>query len=155
LESEEPRSKLRGILAFSHKMKFYKSIFSKQSITQTEMLENINSWEISSPGDNPDFFTQLNIIAPEGAMMYFEDVYENKVKNVLKEISTDSETILCGGTLWPKPDFYHVPATEVNIIKFQKLAEQYSISIHFHLHKNNKKVLEWYDAFDKDPIYIY
>ena len=135
-------------------MNFFKNLFKKQTISQTEMLEHINSWEISSPGNNPIFFTQLKIIASGGAKMYFEDVYGINVKNILKEISSDSETIISGGTLWPKPDVYHVPATEGNIIIFHELAEQYSISVHFHLHKNNKKILEWYDAFDKDPIYI-
>lgn len=119
-----------------------------------DMLEAVASWEISSPSDPVKLFNSLNIILPEDSIMYFEDVYENKVKKALKAISTDSKTIIHSGTLWPKPDVFHVPATDENYGKMQEIAKNHFISVHFHILRDDVKILEWYDAFDKDPLYI-
>ncbi|MCD4707643.1 MAG: hypothetical protein K8S62_07875 [Candidatus Sabulitectum sp.] len=129
------------------------NLFKKRK-RKSDMLEAVTSWEISPPSASVELFSCLNIVVPENSIMYFEDVYENKVKEVLKAISTDSKTIIHSGTLWPKPDVFHVPATDENYGKIQEIAENHFISVHFHILRNDVKVLEWYDAFDKDPMYI-
>ena len=133
-------------------MNFFRKLFNKQPKEQKNMLESIPSWQISPPADPVELFKNLKKITPENSTLYFEDVYDNKVKQIFKTISVDNK-ILEGGTLWPKPDAYHIPATEENYKKIQEIAENHPLSVHFHTHKNNEKILEWYDAFDKDPIY--
>ncbi len=134
-------------------MNLFRKLFNKQPKKKEVMLEDISSWEISPPSDAVELFKYLNIITPENSNMYFEDVYDKGVKEILKTMSVDTK-IIEGGTLWPKPDAYHIPATEENYKKIKEIAENHPLSVHFHTYRNNEKILEWYDAFDKDPIYV-
>jgi hypothetical protein len=60
------------------------------------------------------------------------------------------------GTIWPRPEGFHLPATPENLSGLADIAENCvgpEVAIHFHVYKDNKILLEWYDAFF-DPMFI-
>ena len=131
-------------------MNIFRKIFQRKE----KKLEIPDFWEVSSPGRNPDFFKQLNIFLPENSLVYAESLYDKEVQKLLGEISKDCETILPNGTLWPRPKVFHIPATDENLLKIASIAEDHLISVHFHAYKGNEFILMWYDAFEKDPVYV-
>jgi hypothetical protein len=56
------------------------------------------------------------------------------------------------GTLWPRPAYYHVPATPRTLAELALLAESHAepeLAIHFHVYRTGKVLLEWHDAFSQ------
>jgi hypothetical protein len=65
-------------------------------------------------------------------------------------------TVACG-TIWPKPDWFHIPLTPSLMEEAAVLVDQRGIalpSIHMHVHDGAKVILEWHDAFVDDPMYV-
>jgi hypothetical protein len=61
------------------------------------------------------------------------------------------------GTIWPKPQAFHLPATPDNLARFADLAERLATpqaAVHLHAYAQGRVLLEWYDAFWKDPFYL-
>lgn len=118
-------------------------------------LEN-PKWEVSSIRDPQAFLRALNIILPEGAILYFEDGCPDKEIRSFFDSRKVSNPIKieCGTS--GNPVRFHLPFTHANITELVDIMERHAqpeLAMHFHSYKDNKIILQWYDAFD-DPMYI-
>jgi len=61
------------------------------------------------------------------------------------------------GTIWPRPQVFHIPATPENLTDLAALFGNHAtpeICIHFHAYCEQTVVLQWHDAFFDDPLYL-
>ena len=111
-------------------------------------------WVVHSSGGNPVFFKSLYDLLPENSIVYAESLYDKEVQQELSEISSDCKNILPSGTLFPTPEVFHIPATEMNLNRLAELSEEHVISVHFHAYKDDEFILIWHDAFEENPLYV-
>jgi hypothetical protein len=115
-------------------------------------------WEVSPVRDFPSLLEALPRILPQGAILYLEGGTPPKeISAFLNSHCLPEETHLAMGTIWPKPQVFHLPASAENLACLAKLARQCSamqIAVHLHVYHQGKVLLEWYDAFWKDPFYL-
>lgn len=114
-------------------------------------------WEISACHDMPAFLRSLIDLIPENSILYLEDGSPDKeISNYLKERIINSSVQIELGTIWPRPRCYHIPFTTENINGLADVMERHvtpEAAIHLHVYKDNKILLQWYDAFF-DPMFI-
>jgi len=75
----------------------------------------------------------------------------------LREASIPAEAKPALGTIWPKPDTYHVPVTIETMQALAAYLETHPagyVCSHCHVYRAGQVLLEWYDAFDGDPMYL-
>ncbi|MBL7186498.1 MAG: hypothetical protein ISS70_09240 [Phycisphaerae bacterium] len=115
-------------------------------------------WEISGEVEFPSLLRALLTLVPENAILYLEGGTPPKdVRVFLGSHCIPEVTHLAMGTIWPRPLVFHLPATSENLCKLAELAEKCSaleIAIHLHVYKAGEVLLEWYDAFFDDPMYL-
>lgn len=73
------------------------------------------------------------------------------------DLSIASPLKVAFGTIWPKPDFYHLPLQSELLEEAADLVDRRGISlpsIHLHVHDGERVLLEWHDAFCDDPMYV-
>jgi hypothetical protein len=108
-------------------------------------------WELTGTTDFPHLFHALADFLPEGSVLYMEGGSPNEqLRGFLSAHAVDELTHVAVGTIWPRPTYYHVPATRENLVELAKLAERCvepEIAIHFHVYHGGKVLLEWHDAF--------
>ena len=113
-------------------------------------------WELSATRDVERFLRALPLLAPEGAVAYFEGTGESHVTDYLTHIAMPAQTKVAVGIIWPKPDFYHVAVTVSAMEDLARFLEQnptgYFCS-HCHVYRDGVILLGWHDAFS-DPIYL-
>jgi hypothetical protein len=71
--------------------------------------------------------------------------------------ATSSPLKVAYSTIWPRPDYYHVPVEADLLQEAADLIEREHVvqpCIHLHVHDGNRILLEWHDAFGEDPMYI-
>lgn len=131
--------------------------------TPCEQLKGVSlgknaHWEVSPSRDFPLLLEALPKILPPGSILYLEGGTPPKeIEAFLHSHCAPEETHLAMGTIWPKPQAFHLPATAENLAKLANLAEQgpaMQIAVHLHVFHQGKVLLEWYDAFWKDPLYL-
>lgn len=131
--------------------------------TPREQLKGISLgenayWEVSPVRDFPSLLEMFPRILPQGAILYLEGGTPPKeISAFLNSHCVPEETHLAIGTIWPKPQAFHLPATSENLAELAKLARQcpaMQIAVHLHVYCQRKVLLEWYDAFWKDPFYL-
>ncbi len=132
-------------------------------VTPPEELEGIHLntdgmfWELEGKTDFPAVLNALNYLLPKDSILYFEGgAPPVKLRIFLGTHSVPEQIHIAVGTIWPRPDYYHVPATRENLSTLAKLAEHIAgpeLAIHFHVYHDSEILLEWYDAFD-DPMSI-
>ena len=114
-------------------------------------------WELSSPNDFSSFLLGLPILIEGSAILYLEGgTPPRDLKSFFDEHCLSEKTIIPHGTIWPRPKAYHLPITIENMKELSVLSENYAepqVAVHAHVYKNNKLLLQWYDAF-ADPIFI-
>jgi hypothetical protein len=107
-------------------------------------------WEVLPCRDMPAFLRSLIGMIPEDSILYLEGGSPDK------ERKTSSPSKVELGTIWPRPIRYHMPFTPENVSGLADIMERHTApeaAVHFHVYKDNKILLQWYDAFD-DPMYI-
>ena len=114
-------------------------------------------WEVSPSRDMPAFLRSLIGMIPEDSILYLEGGSPNKeISSYLEERKTSNPSKVEIGTIWPRPICYHVPFTPENVNGLAEIMEHHATpegAVHLHIYKDNKILLQWYDAFD-DPMYI-
>ena len=115
-------------------------------------------WEVSATNDLPSLLRALPKLVPKEAILYLEDGSPmKKLRKFLDEHCVPEVTHLAMGTIWPRPLVFHLPATSENLSGLAVFAEKciaFEVAVHLHVYKPGKVLLEWYDAFCKDPMYL-
>ena len=114
-------------------------------------------WEVQGPWDLPSFLRSLTLIVPHDAILYLEGGCHTKLlKDFLDARCVPELSRLARGT-WGKPFMDHLPATPENLRSLADLAESCAepeVATHIHVYKDNEVLLQWYDAFSGDPVYL-
>jgi len=115
-------------------------------------------WEVSSERDLPSLLRALPKIVTEEAILYLEGGNPPKeIREFLDAHCVPEITHLAMGTIWPRPLVFHIPATSENLNRLASYAERCNaieVAVHLHIYRPGKVMLEWYDAFFKDPMYL-
>jgi len=113
---------------------------------------------VSGTKDYPSFLRALVDLVPAGSVLYIEGggTPPSDVKFYLEERSAQETFKIRRGTLLPTPKIFHIPITKENLDGLADLEGKYPTpigSIHVHVYKDRKILLQSYDAF-LDPFYI-
>jgi hypothetical protein len=120
-------------------------------------LEEAEPWEVSPTRDVERFLRALSPLVPDGSILYLEDTAETHVAEYLQGVSGPGQARVAVGTIWPRPDCYHVPLTSATAEAFARFLEQHPagfVCAHCHVYHDGLVVLEWHDAFMSDPMYV-
>ena len=114
-------------------------------------------WELSSPKDFSSFLRGLLVLFKDDAILYLEGGRPpEELKSFFDDHCLSEKTRIPHGTIWPRPKVFHLPITIENIDKLSELSDSCAepqVAVHAHVYKNNKLLLQWYDAF-ADPMFI-
>jgi len=126
-------------------------------ITPKEELKGISLnltpsfWKLEGKTDFPSLFRALRDLLPNGCILYFEGgSLRGRLLDFFNAQAITEQTHVAAGTLWPRPDYYHIPATTENLTALAQIAESYAepeIAVHFHVYRNGNVLLQWHDAF--------
>jgi hypothetical protein len=114
-------------------------------------------WVVPAPTDAAAWLRALPSLFPTGAFVYFEGKMESIFKVWLETHAIPAPLKIAHGTIWPKPDCYHVPlepglmAEAADLVEREEVAQP---SFHAHVHDGKQVLLEWHDAFEQDPMYV-
>lgn len=120
-------------------------------------LDDGERWVIPATRDAARVLRSLPILFPADAFVYFEGTTDGAFSEWLATHSVPPPLKVAYGTIWPKPDFYHVPLRSELLEEAANVVERRRIehpSIHLHVHDGARVLLEWHDAFSDDPMYV-
>jgi hypothetical protein len=120
-------------------------------------LEERDCWEVSSTRDVERFLRALPLLAPPRAMAYFEGTAERHVAEYLQQVSVTPTVQVAMGTIWPRPDCYHVPLTLQSMEALAAFLEAKPAGFfcsHCHVYDAGLVLLQWHDAFGGDPMLV-
>ncbi|MBE0448318.1 MAG: hypothetical protein IBX64_09525 [Actinobacteria bacterium] len=121
-------------------------------------LGNSPAWEVSPPREPETFVRALHLLLPSDAVIYLEDTSNSKdIQEFLKPRQISNPLKVALGTIWPRPQCFHIQATPNNLEGLARLFSNHSpaeICIHFHAYNQAGIILEWHDIFSDDPLYI-
>ena len=108
-------------------------------------------WELDGETDFPSLLSALIGFLPGGCTLYFEGGFsEGELVQFMKARQIQERIHVAVGTLWPRPKYYHIPATSENLSELAEIAEHHAepeLAVHFHVYCEQKIILEWHDAF--------
>jgi hypothetical protein len=115
-------------------------------------------WEIAYSGvDHADFFRRLPGLVPEGSMLVIEGGSPcAALQAFLAERNVPPTTTVARGTVWPRGDVVHIPASEEVLRALADQAEGTAypeICTHLHVYASGRVLVQWYDAFSA-PCYV-
>jgi len=114
-------------------------------------------WRLAPISDPCQFLRALPSLVPVSSVVYFEDTGEKHVTSLLQRLSVSATVRIARGTIFPRPDCYHVPLTTNNIEEIATYLDNHPTG-HFCSHCcvycDRKILLAWYDAFLDDPMYV-
>ena len=120
-------------------------------------LSDAEPWSVSATKDVGCFIRALPSLMPSGSVAYFEDTAESHVARYLGSVSVPARARMAMGTIWPRPDCYHVPLTAGTMQSLATFLEKNPAGFfctHCHVYRDGVVLLQWYDAFINDPMYI-
>jgi hypothetical protein len=120
-------------------------------------LADSNPWRVDPTKDVERFIRALPALVPDGAIAYFEGTGESHVEEYLLRVSVPARAKVAVGTIWPRPDCYHVPLTAETMEALARFLEQNPTGYfctHCHVYLDGQVLLEWHDAFFDDPLYV-
>jgi len=107
-------------------------------------------WNVSCVKDFPSFLRALGDLVPPGSILYLEGASPTEeIRSFLEERAAGETAKLAMGTIWPRPECFHVQITGENLEGLAELAGRHAtpeVAVHLHVYKNTV-LLEWYDAF--------
>ncbi len=117
-----------------------------------------SGWELPGIRSAEKFFAALREILPLPANLCFEGTsISSDVQSLLASNAATQILQISPGTIWPKPSVFHVRATEPFLDQLAVLAGHHAepeICDHFHAYNGNKGLMQWYDAFSRDPLLV-
>lgn len=123
------------------------------------MLDMRSCWEVTEIKgiQAGNFFTALLGLLPADSIFCIETTSKvEEVQSFLQANKIPHTTKVQLGTIWPKPDVFHLSFNEQNMQQMAQLAESFAmpeICDHIHIYKDEEVLLEWFDAFWQ-PLYI-
>jgi hypothetical protein len=120
-------------------------------------LDDTEPWIVPPTRDAAAVLRSLPILFPAGAVVYFEGTTEGSFAGWLESHKTSTSLKVAYGTIWPRPDCYHVPLESALFEEAAAVIKREGIAlpcIHLHVHDGKRVLLEWHDAFGDDPMYI-
>ena len=113
-------------------------------------------WEVEGRTTFAVLLRALGDFLPDGSVLYFEDGSpDRKLLDFLNAHAIEEQTHVAVATLWPRPVYYHVPATPQNLAELAVLAESHAepeLAVHFHAYRDGKVLLQWHDAFGQPML---
>ncbi|MBI4342345.1 MAG: hypothetical protein HY599_03140 [Candidatus Omnitrophica bacterium] len=110
-------------------------------------------WVMKSFSDFPAFLRCLAHLFPEGSVLYLEGTSIGKeVQEFLKARAPEKVTRVELGTIWPRPQTFHMLLTAENITELAALAEKHALPElcdHLHVYKDSTVLLEAHDILDR------
>jgi len=130
---------------------------SDQEVNGIHLDPNRPVWEVASPRNFSSFVRALADLLPPGCIAYLEGGFpRNKLQAFLDDNAVPEVSHVHMGTICPRPQVHHIPATVMNLHRLADAAEgaiESEILWHFHVYQSGRVLLQWYDAFDL-PMYI-
>ena len=120
-------------------------------------LTDREPWRVGATKDVARFIRALPELMPDGSIAYFEATAETHVKQYLERVAIPAPVKLAIGTIWPRPDCYHVPLTASTMEALAEFLDKNPAGFfcaHCHVYRDDVVLLEWHDAFIDDPMYI-
>jgi hypothetical protein len=120
-------------------------------------LDEPDAWEVTPTRDVERFLRALPLLVPEDGTVYFEGTGESHVAEYLREVSIAAPVEVAKGTIWPRPDCYHVPLTAGSMEALARFLEEQPAGYfcsHCHVYRDRTVLLQWHDAFADDPFLI-
>jgi len=120
-------------------------------------LNDRDPWVVPATRDAAAMLRALPTLLPGGGFVYFEDTTEAVFASWLQAHAVPAPLKVADGTIWPKPDVFHVPLEPALLEEAAVLIEQHRIalpSIHIHAHDGAEVLLQWHDAFIRVPMYV-
>jgi hypothetical protein len=115
-------------------------------------------WEVSPMADFPSLLRALPLLLPQNSILYLEGgTPPTEIKAFLDAHCISEVSHLAIGTIRPRPQVFHLPATTENLNQLAELAEKCNalqVAIHLHAYRDGQVLFEWYDAFWKAPFYL-
>jgi len=108
------------------------------------------AWTAGPVRDAAAFFRMLPELLPSGSVLYLEDVCSSDGVTLARSHCIEPQMKLALGTLWPRPNSFHLPLTLAIASGLAQLAEHHptpEIAIHIHAYLGQEVLLEWHDAF--------
>ncbi len=108
-------------------------------------------WEVEGKTTFAALLRALDHFLPDGSVLYFEGGSpDRKLLDFFNAHAIPEQTHVAVAILWPRPAWYHVPATSQNLSELAILAESHhesELAVHFHAYREDCVLLEWHDAF--------
>jgi hypothetical protein len=120
-------------------------------------LTDEDPWRVGPTRDVDRFVRALPALTPTGSVVYFEATAESHVGRYLIGVSVPAQAQVAVGTIWPRPDCYHVPLTAEHMDALAGFLEKHPAGFfcaHCHVYRDGVVLLQWHDAFYDDPMYI-
>ena len=120
-------------------------------------LEEADPWRVGPTRDVERFVRALPQLVPEGSIAYFEGTGEPHVRAYLGRISIPAQAQVELGTIWPRPDTYHVAVSRDSMEALAAFLDNEPAGFfcaHCHVYRDGAILVEWYDAFMDNPMYV-
>lgn len=119
-------------------------------------LVDAEPWRVEAKCEVGTFFRALRVVAPADSIAYFECIGEQHVAEYLGRVAIAPSVRVAQGTIWPRPDCYHVPLGEGMAERLAGFLDGNQCGFfcaHIHVYCGRSVLLRWYDAFS-DPMYL-
>ena len=120
-------------------------------------LRDKEPWRVNATRDVGMFLRALHLLVPDGSIAYFEDTGEKHVAEYLRKAAKEPPVSVALGTIWPRPDCYHVALTAGTAEGLANFLDQNPCGlfcVHLHVYRDRSVLLQWHDAFFDTPIYV-
>lgn len=140
-------------------MGFLSRIFGYASRHDREgaTFDDAHAWTLEGRADPDAFLRALPILFPSGRFVYFEGTTYRQFATWLKANSVPAPLKVGMETIWPRPDFFHLPLQPDLLASAADIVDDKGIalpSIHLQVHDGSGILLYWHDAFGDDPMFV-
>ena len=124
---------------------------SKEELNGLRLDHSSWNWAVGETKDLRRVLNSLHYIVGEDAVIFLEGCNaKGEMKLFIDEVAIPEIEHIARGTVWPKQNVIHLPATKKIVQRFSNLVDgvsPFNVATHFHVYENGEVVLEWHDAF--------
>ena len=133
------------------------NILNKLFVKQREgiCLKDSSFWEVEIVKEYPSFLRALIDLVPDQSILYFEGSPSKNLKQYLISHSIPNPVKVARGTLWPTPQWFHIPIKNQiieELVQLTKDIHPFDLAFHVQAYKDDKILLSWHDAFTQPMI---